>query len=146
MNLKKVKDLDIAKNPFDYSRDIVEDLNYKKWVEYVNEQSDYFTWREMTVEGIETLANIEKVPESFRERVLLGHNKVVCYAEYDPKKKYYGLNVGYVKEYKRIRISFERPVTLQDLKRFLAMAKHLDALLLNNGTEIIDEQVLESLA
>jgi hypothetical protein len=145
MNLKKVRDLDIAKNSFGFSSEIKESLDYNKWIEFIDSQLDYFTWRENTAEGIETLNNINQIPESFREGVLQGLNKVVAYSEYNQKKGYYDLNVGFSKENKRIRISFERPPTIKELKRFFSMANHLDALLLKDGKEIIDEKIIESL-
>lgn len=145
MNLKKVRDLDIAKNPFGLSSEIKEALDYQRWTKFIDSHLDYFIWRENTSEGIKTLANIDKVPESFREGVLVGLNKIVAYAEYNQKKGYYDLNVGYLKEYKRIVISFERSPTIEDLKRFLSMANNLDALLLKDGKQIIDEKMIESL-
>lgn len=142
MDFKKLRDLDIAKNKFNFSTEISEELIYVDWVGYIESHSDYFTWREKTKEGEETLSNINKVPESFREGVLLGLNKIIAYAEFNQKKNLYDLNVGFVREYKRIRISFERKPNLEDLKRFLEMANYLDALLLVDGTTIIDEKMI----
>ena len=146
MNIKKIKYLDIAKNKINFAVDNNnEELDYSKWVEYIMQYSDYFTWREDTEDGKQTLAEIDKVPENFRERVLGGLNKCCCYADYNNKKGYYDVSVGFLSEYNRISINFERPLIVNDLKRFLDMANHLDALLLINGKTIIDEKLIESL-
>jgi hypothetical protein len=42
-------------------------------------------------------------------------------------------------------VSFEKKVTIKNLKICLSMANYLDALLLYNGKTIIDEKVIESL-
>jgi hypothetical protein len=146
MNIKKIEYLDIAKNKINFAaNNIGEELDYSKWVEHIMQHSDYFIWDEDTKEGKHTLAEIDKVPENFRERVLRSLNKIGCYAEYNNKKGYYDINVGFLSEYNRISINFERPLTVNDLKRFLDMATYLDALLLSHGKDIIDKKVIESL-
>ena len=75
------------------------------------------------------MANIDKIPEKFRLRVLRGLNKKCCYAEYNATISGYNIVVGFFSN--RIRIGFERLVLISDLMRFLLMANHLDAYLLN---------------
>ena len=143
MNLNRIRDLAIAKTKYSFLSDIKEGINYSKWVEYINNHSDYFIWLEDTEEGKETLANIDKVPDWAREGTLSSLNKNRCYAEFNNKKGYYNIVVTNYDQ--KIGISFEKKVTKQDLIRFLDMANYLDAYLLNNRTEIIDEKVIESL-
>lgn len=49
------------------------------------------------------------------------------------------------RELKYIVVSFEKKVEIKDLRLFLDMANYLDAYLLKDGTEIIDEKVIDSL-
>jgi len=144
MDIKKIRELNIAKNQFHLSREIKEDIDYLKWIEFIDNNQNYFKWRENTAKKKETLVNINKIPESFRERVLEGLNKLVCYAGFDEAKGSYDINVGYVKGYNRISINFERTPKIEDLKILLEMANHLDALLLKDGTEIIDEKIIDA--
>ena len=98
MNLKKIRDLYIAKSTFFYTPEginIEGSIDNSKWVEYIDNHSDYFIWSENTEEGKDTLANIDKVPENFREKILRGFNKKSCYAEYNDKKGYYDIYVGF---------------------------------------------------
>ena len=120
-------------------------LEYDRWIEFVNIHHEQFIWNEDTKDGIETLDNIDKVPESFKERVLGSLNKVRCYKEYDEKKQHYNINCAFSSENNWVSIGFERTPKIEDLKIFVDMAKHLDALLLKDGTEIIDEKVIEEL-
>ena len=145
MNIKNIKDPSIAKEKFDYRLKIKEHLPYERWVEFINSKSDYFTWLEDTVEGKETLKNIEKIPESFREGVLKGHNKLKACAEKKKKKGYYEFIIQYNKKFGHVSTTFMKPIEKEHLKLLLEMAKYLDAYLLNNGTEIIDENVLNEI-
>lgn len=145
MNLNKIRDLDIAKNQFNFSKEIIDELDYEKWKQYVDNQSIYFVWIENTQKGKETLFNIDNVPDWVKARIIIGYDKRTCCAEYCDKKKSYNINVSFHKELKRIKVSFERKVKIKDLELFLDMANYLDAYLLHNGKEIIDEKVIESL-
>ena len=120
-------------------------LEYDKWVEFVDNHSDYFIWNENTDEGKKSLQNIDNVPEDFKERVLASLNKGGCFAEFDGQRNIYNISVGINKEYNWITIQFARTPKLEDLKIFVEMAKHLNAFLLKDGKEIIDEKMIESL-
>ena len=146
ISLNKIRDIEIATNPFDYLNDrVLKELPYEKWVKYIESNQTYFIWEENTIKGLSLKENINKVPDNIRDRVLLSLNKMICNAEYNSKKKYYDIVVTFHKDIKRIVISFERKVKIEDLKLFLDMANYLDAYLLYNGNEIIDEKVIESL-
>lgn len=143
MNFKKIKELTIAHCTYNYLSDIKKNIDYNTWVDYINSNFEIFIWAEDTKDGKQNLANIDKVPESFRERVLIAHNKHRCFADFDIKKQSYNIVVSFYD--KKIGINLNRTPKLEDLKIFVQMAKHLDALLLKDGTEIIDEKVIESL-
>ncbi|MBL6445814.1 hypothetical protein JMN32_05820 [Fulvivirga sp. 29W222] len=143
--MKKIFNLWIAKETFDYVANVKQRLNYDDWVNFIDSNKNYFTWQEETEEGKETLANIEKVPEGFRERVIKGHSKHKALAEFNSKKGYYEVLISYNEELGIISTTFQKPVKKQHLNMLLDMAKRLQAYLLNNGTEIIDEKVLDTM-
>lgn len=146
MALRKIKDPWIAKEKFDYIGNVKQKLLPEKWAEFIDKNSDYYTWLENTDEGRETLSNIDKIPLDFREGILKGHNKCKAYAEFNAKKKYHEVIVAFNPDLGVIGTTFQKPVTKVHLKRLLDMANYLDAYLLNNGNEIIDEKFIESLA
>jgi len=145
LNFNRNTDFRIAKSTIDTVFTKNEPLDYKRWVDFIDANQDQFIWREKTKDGIEALNNINNVPETFRERVMNSLNKGSCYKEYDEKKGYYNINIGFNSVNHWISIGFERTPLIADLKIFLEMANHLDALLLKDGTEIIDERTLKSL-
>lgn len=143
MNLTKNTNFRIAKGLLDDVFIKTEPLDYHKWMEFVDRHSDYFVWNEDTEEGKKTLQNIKNIPEDFRERVLASLNKGGCFAEFDENRKLYNISIGINKVYNWITIQFAREPKLEDLKIFVNMAKYLDAMLLKDGKEIIDERVIE---
>lgn len=133
----------IAKAPYELGGDKSNiNVEYSKWVDFIDNHSKDFIWYEKTKNGIDTATNIDKVPESFKERILASLNKSACYKEFDEKKGYYNINIGFNHLDGIVSIGFERTPKLEDLKIFVEMAKHLDALLLKDGTEIIDDKTI----
>jgi hypothetical protein len=122
-----------------------ESLDYKEWVKFIESHPDYFIWYENTKEGKQSLQNIHNVPDDFKEKVLASLNKVRCFVEFNDNKGLYDISVSFYKDLNWITIQFARTPKPDDLRIFTAMAKHLDALLLKDGKEIIDDKVIESL-
>ena len=119
-------------------------MDYKEWKEYIDNLPE-FIWFEDTKDGQEILSKIDTIPDDFKESFVSLFNYTSCYRDLDIKKNRYNIGVVFHKELKRITVSFEKKVTIEDLKVFLEMAKHLDALLLKDGVEIIGEKVIEDL-
>lgn len=143
--MKKIKDPWIAKEKFNNINKIEKKLDYKKWVEFIDNRKDYFIWYEDTESGIYLKNNMDKVPEWAKEKALRSLNKTNSYAEFNKKKGYYEISVCFNEELNVISTSFQKKITIKHLKILLEMANYLDALLLNNGTQIIDEKVIEDL-
>ena len=145
MKFNKNTQFYIAKNIMDSVFTKNQPLEYEKWIDFVDRNQNKFIWYEKTKSGLEAFENIDKVPEDFKERVIASLNKVRCFNEFDEKKGYYNINCGFSYVNNWICIGFERIPKLDDLKIFIAMAKHLDALLLVDGTKIIDEKMIGDL-
>jgi hypothetical protein len=147
ITLRKIRDLDIAKSKIIYTPEmkVSGSIDYLKWVQYISDNSDIFTWYENTTNGKNILANINEIPDKFKECTIALLNKVRCFAKFNTKKNLYNISVGCSEEGKKVSISFESPPTIKDLKLCLDMANYLDAYLLHDGKTIIDEKVIESL-
>ena|SRR5688572_14161958 len=141
----KIKDPWIAKEKFKFLSKPLSQLDYYKWTEFIDKNNDYFTWIEDTEDGKKTLASIDKVPESFREGVLKGHNKRKAYAEFNGTKGYHEIVIQFNEELNVIGTTFMKKITKEHIKRLLKLANHMEALLLNNGTTIIDDNYLKTL-
>ena len=142
---KKISDPWIAKEKFNNISKVKEKLSKETWVEFINNNTDYFIWLENTERGKKTLANLDKIPESFKNGVLRNHDKQEACAEFNQKKGYHEVVVQFNERLGVIGTTIQKPITKAHLRMLLDMANHLDAYLLNNGTEIIDEAFLKSL-
>lgn len=143
--LKNVKDPSIAKEKYKWSDQINTKLDYKKWTEFIEVNKDYYIWLEDSEKGKERLANIDKIPENFRDGALDSLNKRQAYAEYNNKKGWYEIIINFNMEYGIVHTTFQKKITKAHLRRLLEMANHLDAYLLNSGKTVIDEEVIEEL-
>jgi hypothetical protein len=137
MNSKESVDLTIAREPLGPAKQITRKLDYQKWQAYVSSNAAYFIWAEDTPEGKSTLANLDKVPASFRERVLSAYNKARCFAELNASKNQYNVSMTFHDDLNRITVAFNRPVTRTDIQRFSDLAAHLEAFLFANGLDQI---------
>jgi hypothetical protein len=145
MNLKQIKDPTIAKEKYKWSHQVQNKLDYEKWVDFIEQNNDYFIWDENTPDGIHLRENMDKVPDWAREGIL-NSNKGKALAEFNTKKGWHEIVIGFHKDFGIVTTTFMKPITKAHLRRLLDMATYLDAYLLNNGNEIIDEQFIESLA
>ena len=132
----------IAKNIIDSVFTKNKPLEYRKWIDFVDRNQNEFIWYEKTKSGLEAFENIDKVPEEFKERVIVSLNKVRCYKEFDEKQGFYNISCGFSSVNDWVSIGFDRTPKLENFKIFVAMAKYLDALLLVDGTKIIDEKII----
>lgn len=141
----KIRDLDIAKNQFDFDGDIEESVDYQSWVNYIDNNPQLFVWFEDTKDGKEVLSKIDSFPLKMQQSLLSLLNRVRCFAKFNSKKGYYDLSVACSSESKRVSISFERKPTMEELRLFLDMANYLGAYLLLDRKKIIDAEVIEEL-
>jgi len=146
MKFKRDDIFEISTEPYD----LADDKNYSKidyieWVRFIDDPQDEFIWFEDTQKGKNLLKNIDKVPDSFKERVFGGLNKSACYSEFDKSKGYYNIMISFNSVRSTVNISFECNPKIEDFKILIEMANYLNAILLRDGKEIIDEQYLDSL-
>lgn len=146
MKLKRSSVIRIAKNKILSANTRLEQLDYKKWENFVLENDDYFIWNENTEEGKKMLENIDEFSERIKTKVLSTLNKSVCFSEWDNKRCLYNISATFYRDLNWITIQFARTPKLEDLRIFVEMANYLDAYLLVDGTKIIDEKVLENLS
>ena len=145
ITIGKLTYLHIDKSSFSFIRSGKGSIDYQKWVEYINDNQDFFVWFEDTEAGKYISTNIETISEKFQEIALASLNKVRCEAKFNPKKNYYDISVSCSEITQRVTIMFERRPKIEEIRMFLDMAKHLDAMLLYRGKTIIDEKVIEEL-
>lgn len=144
MKIKDIQDPTIAKEIYEQARFIKDKLSYEKWVEFIDKHQDYFTWEDDTQDGINRKNNIDKIPEWAREGILNSY-KSKALAEFNIKKGWYEIVLAFHKDLGIITTTFQKPIREKHLFILLNLANYLDAFLLKDGTEIIDEKVIEKL-
>lgn len=143
--MMKISDPWIAKEKFKNLSKIEKKLSHDLFVEFIEKYKDYFIWQEDTEEGKKTLIGLSEIPESFREKITNIHNKRWANAEFNSKKGYYEVILKFNQRLGVISTTFQKKIRKHHLELLLEMANYLDAHLLNNGTEIIDESYLDDL-
>ncbi|MEP0213632.1 MAG: hypothetical protein ABJD66_10485 [Cellulophaga sp.] len=141
----EIKDPNIALETFSSISQITSKLEYEKWVRFIDNNSDYFTWSKNTKQGKLTLANLDRIPTSMIEKVKEGYNKKKALAEFNSRNNYYVIVISFNKEYGIISTTFMKKITKKHLEKLLELANYMDGLLLNNGNEIIDKKYISEM-
>jgi hypothetical protein len=123
----------------------IDDIDYQGWMNFIECHKNLFMWYENTIGGKEVLNNLDKVPDWAKERVLYSLNKKHVYVTQEIMKNPTDLVIIYSEFDKRVTISLDKNLNKKAGKILFLMAKHLDALLLKNGKQVIDEKMIESL-
>ena len=56
----------IGRNNFINIKGNNEQIDFQKWIAFIETHKDYFIWYEDTEEGKEVLKNIDEIPEDFK--------------------------------------------------------------------------------
>mgnify|MGYP006979937209 CR=1 FL=1 len=140
----KIEDPNIAMESFDHLHEVKVKIDYDKWVETVETNLEYFTWLENTEEGKNRMARIDEIPEKFQDKIRKIHSKSQALAEYDPDKGFHLVRLAFNSEYGTIGTTYQKEITKDDLNMLLMLANKLNALLLNNGNQIITPEFVET--
>ena len=136
--------LSIARQKFFKNRrEITDKIFHSEFVEVIEKHNDLFVWLEDTEKGKKTLSNLDKFRESFRAGIIKGHHKIQACCDFDLKKGWHKLLLDYIELYGTISITGMPKINKYHLKILLDIANSLGALLLNNGTEVINESNLD---
>ena len=56
-----------------------DDIDYKKWIDFIESHKDYFIWYEDKEDGKEVLKNIDEISKDFKSRVSYSLSKTNAY-------------------------------------------------------------------
>jgi len=121
-------DYSIAKLPYKIKEEIQEKVLPEDWIALVESKNEMI-WIENTDLG-------HDMPESRKKRIAM--------AEWDSKKNYFHLKMGHY-NYGYVKIQVNSVITPKRLRYLLELSKELNALLLKNGTKVIDEVYSEQI-
>lgn len=142
MQISRHDILTIAKNPCkDLEKIPTGQVDYTKWVDYIENNKQHFIWFENTEEGKLALKNIEEFPEWVKERVLYTLNKKRVFVTDVIAKKPSDVVFLYSESDKRVSIYIEKKLNSTIFKIIKSMANYLDCLILKNGEVILDDYI-----
>lgn len=113
-------------------------LNYNNWVEFIENQKDYFVWYEETDDGKEVLLNIGKVPEWALEGVNYNLNRTMVYSTNKIVKKPQDFIMRWFLDEEIVKVDIEKKMTKDVAKILLEMSTFLNGKLIINGTKELE--------
>jgi hypothetical protein len=119
-----------------------DNVNYQKWIAFIETHKDYFIWYEDTEEGKEVLKNIDEIPEDFKSRVSYSLSKTNAYCTKKLSKNFGDCIVKYA--INEVSVSLEKKITKPIAEILLEMANYLEAkIIIDDKKEFISLEQLE---
>lgn len=115
-----------------------EQIDYEKWVEFINDHDDDFIWYENTEDGKYRLENMDKVPDWAKESILYKLNKTNAYSTNKIAKNPSDLVITYSTNDGMITINIEKKMTKEVAEILLEMAKFVEGKLIIGGNKILE--------
>ncbi|CCY09092.1 MULTISPECIES: hypothetical protein [environmental samples] len=130
-----MKKLKIGRNSFIYIRKTSGTISYRKWVEYIEQNREYFIWYENTTKGQTIQKKVDEFSEDIRPAILYMLNKSNVYCTNKLSKNYWDCVVTYINS-GELSVSLEKRISKKIAAKLLEMAEYLDAKI------VIDEKYL----
>ncbi len=130
-----MKKLKIGRNSFIYIRKTSGTISYRKWVEYIEQNREYFIWYENTTKGQTIQKKVDEFSEDIRPAILYMLNKSNVYCTNKLSKNYWDCVVTYI-DSGELSVSLEKRISKKIAAKLLEMAEYLDAKI------VIDEKYL----
>nr|WP_311521604.1 hypothetical protein [uncultured Porphyromonas sp.] len=130
-----MKKLKIGRNSFIYIRKTSGTISYRKWVDYIEQNREYFIWYENTTKGQTIQKKVDEFSEDIRPAILYMLNKSNVYCTNKLSKNYWDCVVTYINS-GEFSVSLEKRISKKIAAKLLEMAEYLDAKI------VIDEKYL----
>ena len=119
-----------------------DNVNYQKWIAFIETHKDYFIWYEDTEEGKEVLKNIDEIPEDFKSIVSYSLSKTNAYCTKKLSKNFGDCIVKYA--INEVSVSLEKKITKPIAEILLEMADYLEAkIIIDEKNEFVSLEQLE---
>ena len=118
------------------------DIDYKKWIDFIESHKDYFIWYEDTEEGKKIRERIDDFSPRVKEAVLYKLNKTNVYCTKKLSKNFGDCIVKYA--INEVSVSLEKKITKPIAEILLEMANYLEAkIIIDDKKEFISLEQLE---
>ena len=120
-----------------------DNVNYQKWVTFIENHKSYFIWYEDTEEGKKIRERIDEFSQRVKEGVLYKLNKTNVYCTKKLSKNSWDCIISYNIE-NNISVHLEKKITKPIAEILLEMANYLEAkIIIDDKKEFISLEQLE---
>lgn len=130
--MKKIK---VNRNSFIKINKEEENIDYQKWIIFIENHKNYFVWYEDTDNGKKVMERIDEFSDRIREGILYKLNKTNVYCTEKLSKNSWDCIISYNRE-KNISVYLEKKITKKIAEILLKMASYLEAKI------IIDDKII----
>jgi hypothetical protein len=147
MKLNRIKSIRIVKEkPKGSTSKLTKQIEYKKFVEYIEANKDFYEWQEESENGKKYWAALVETNVPLTDPVFtINLNKHVAYAMFDKKKGYELISVDYNYEFGLIGFQWQTKLTKELMLRFLDMADYCEGLVYVNSAKILNREAILAL-
>jgi hypothetical protein len=147
MKLNKIKRIVIVKEkPKGSTSNLTKKIEYKKFVEYIEANKDFYQWWEENENGKKTWEAHVEANVPFTDPIFTHNlNKHVATALFHEKKGYELLNVNYNITIGILVFEWHTKLTKELMLRFLDMANYCEGLLYVNSSKILNKEAILAL-
>lgn len=132
-----MKKLKVGRNSFIKIKKEEENIDYKKWIIFIENHKNYFVWYEDTDDGKKVAERLDEFSDRIRGGVLYKLNKTNVYSTKELSKNSWDCIISYNTE-KDISVHLEKKITKKIAKILLDMANFLDAKIIVNGNKELE--------
>lgn len=130
--------ISITKQKYKLSDTPKGDINYNKWVDYINLYDDLFIWYEETESGKKVMERIDEFSDYAKEKVLYLLDKKSVYLINEIERGKANLNIVYNDVNNLLNVSIEKKMTKDIAKILLEMAQYVGGKLIINGNKELE--------
>ena len=138
--MKKIK---IGRNSFIIIQKEDENIDYQKWIIFIENHKNFFIWYEDTEDGKKVMERIDEFSDRIKRGILYKLNRTNVYCTKELSKNSWDCIISYNTE-NNISVHLEKKITKKIAEVLLKMANYLEAkIIIDDKKEFISLEQLE---
>ena len=138
--MKKIK---IGRNSFIIIKKEDKNIDYQKWIIFIENHKNFFIWYEDTEDGKKVMERIDEFSDRIKRGILYKLNRTNVYCTKELSKNSWDCIISYNTE-NNISVHLEKKITKKIAEILLKMANYLEAkIIIDDKKEFISLEQLE---
>ena len=138
--MKKIK---IGRNSFIIIQKEDKNIDYQKWIIFIENHKNFFIWYEDTEDGKKVMERIDEFSDRIKRGILYKLNRTNVYCTKELSKNSWDCIISYNTE-NNISVHLEKKITKKIAEILLKMANYLEAkIIIDDKKEFISSEQLE---